>query len=89
MRRRRALQPFLEALARKIEECQPAAVEAGDVHPYAAGAALAAILERLAAYHKELEPLGVTRDDLVENCARIMYQTVTGRLAPSAVRHTG
>jgi len=82
--RRDALRPVLEALARKIEESQPAAVESEDVHPYAAAAALAAILERLAAYHKDLEPLGVGRDDLVETCARIMYQTVTGRLAPPA-----
>lgn len=82
--RRRALRPILDSLARKIEECQPAAVASGDVHCYAAAAALAALLERLAAYHKELEPIGVTRDALVENCARIMYQTVTGRLAPSA-----
>lgn len=82
--RRRALRPVLEALAAKIEESQPAAVAAGDVHPYAAAAALASILERLAAYHKDLEPIGVRRDDLVETCARIMYQTVTGRLAPSS-----
>lgn len=82
--RRDAMRPVLEALAHKIEESQPGAVEAGDVHPYAAAAALAAILERLAAYHKELEPLGVGREDLVETCARIMYQTVTGRLAPPA-----
>jgi len=82
--RRKSLQPFLEALARKIEECQPELCASGDVHPYAAAAAMAAILERLAAYHKELEPLGVTRADLVENCARIMYQTVTGRTAPGA-----
>jgi hypothetical protein len=59
-------------------------VASGDVHPYAAAAALAALLERLAAYHKELEPIGVTREALVETCARIMYQTVTGRLAPPA-----
>jgi AcrR family transcriptional regulator len=82
--RRRSLLPFLQALAAKIEECQPDACAAGDVHPYAAAAAMATILERLAAYHKELEPLGVTHADLVENCARIMYQTVTGRLAPSS-----
>jgi AcrR family transcriptional regulator len=82
--RRDALRPVLEALAHKIEESQPAAVETGDVHPYAAAAAMATILERLAAYHKELEPLGVGRDDLVETCARILYQTVTGRLAPPA-----
>ena len=80
--RRRALKPVLDALVRKIEECQPETIAAGDVHPYAAAAALAALLERLAAYHKELEPIGVTRGDLVENCARIVYVTVTGRLAP-------
>ncbi|MFQ5418091.1 MAG: TetR family transcriptional regulator [Myxococcota bacterium] len=82
--RRTALRPILDALARKIEECQKSATVSGNVHPYAAAAALASILERLAAYHKELEPLGVGRGDLVETCARIMYQTVTGRLAPGS-----
>jgi AcrR family transcriptional regulator len=82
--RREALRPILDALAEKIEECQTSATHAGDVHAYAAAAALVSILERLAAYHKELEPLGVTRDDLVETCARIMYQTVTGRRVPSS-----
>jgi len=82
--RRRALRPILESLAGKIEECQPDAVTSGDVHPLAAAAALAALLERLAAYHKELEPIGVTREALVENCARIIYQTITGRLAPAS-----
>lgn len=80
--RRDALRPVLVALATKIEESQPAAVAAGDVNPYAAAAAVAAILERLAAYHKDLEPLGVSPDDLITTCARITYQTVTGRLAP-------
>jgi MFS family permease len=42
-------------------------------------AALAAILERLAAYHQELEVLGVSREQLVETCARILHQIVTGR----------
>jgi len=82
--RRVALRPILDALAQKIEECQRAASAAGDVHPYASAAALAALLERLAAYHTELEPLGVTRGDLVETGARIVYQTVTGRLAPAS-----
>jgi AcrR family transcriptional regulator len=82
--RRQSLLPFLEAISNKIVECQPAACEAGDVQPFAAAAAVATILERLAAYHEDLEPLGVTRADLVETCARIMYQTVTGRLAPAS-----
>ena len=48
----------------------------------ASAAALASILERLAAYHKELEYFGVTRQQLVETCARILFQTVTGRSSP-------
>ena len=77
--RREALTPVLEHLARRIEESQKSGRVGGEVHPYAAAAALASILERLAAYHKELEHFGVTREDLVETCARIMVQTVTGR----------
>ena len=48
------------------------------MHPYAAAAALASMLERLAAYHAELEKYGVSRDDLIETCARILVQTVHG-----------
>ena len=57
-------------------------VVGGGVVGLASAAALASILERLAAYHKELEPLGVKRGDLVDTCARIVYQTVTGAAPP-------
>ena len=80
--RREALRPVLDQLAQKIEESKQAGQVGSEVHAYAAAAALAAILERLAAYHVELEPLGVTRGDLVETCARIIYQTVTGDFTP-------
>jgi hypothetical protein len=50
------------------------------IHPHAAAAAMAAILERLSAYHREIEPLGITREKLVETCAHILLQTVTGRV---------
>ena len=57
------------------------AEEAGAaMNPVAAAAAFAAILERLAAYHKELEVLGVAQEQLVETCARILHQIVTGRI---------
>ena len=46
--------------------------------PQAAAAALGAILDRLAAYHRELEKVGVKREDIVETCARIVLQTVRG-----------
>jgi AcrR family transcriptional regulator len=80
--RRRALAPVIEHLAAHIREAQQQGRVACELHPYAAAAALGAILERLAAYHREIEFFGVTRDDLVETCARILLQTLTGRNAP-------
>ena len=76
--RQRALTPIMTELARRIRESQQAGKTSKEMNPDAAAAALAAILERLAAYHTELEPLGVTREDLVETSARILFQTVTG-----------
>lgn len=73
--RNKALRPLLLELARKIETQQPKGGASG-LHPVAAAAALASILERLAAYHEELETLGVSRTDLVETCARILHQVV-------------
>jgi AcrR family transcriptional regulator len=80
--RRRALAPVVEHLAAQIRDAQAQARVPAEIHPAAAAAALAAILERLAAHHKEIEFFGATRADLVETCARILYQTVTGRIAP-------
>lgn len=73
----RAMHPVLQALAKKIEASQPNAAASG-LHPIAAAAALAAILERLAAYHVELEAAKVSRDQLVETCARIVHRVVCG-----------
>ena len=47
----------------------------------AAASALVSMLERMAAFHRDLEAIDVSRDDLVEATARIVYQTVTGRKA--------
>jgi AcrR family transcriptional regulator len=80
--RRRALAPVVEHLAAQIRESQAQGRIAPELHPAAAAAALASILERLAAYHKEIEYFGATRGDLVETCARILLQTVSGRSAP-------
>jgi len=76
--RQQTLTPVLGHLAAQIEAGQRAGRVDAKLHPAAAAAALGAILERLAAYHRELENLGVSRDDLVETCARILHQTVTG-----------
>ena len=68
-----ALRPLIDELARKVAASEP---KGRGLQPVAAAAALSSILERLAAYHAEIEVLGVSRDDLVETCARIMHQVV-------------
>ena len=52
------------------------------IAPYAAAAALVAMMERMAAFHVDLEPYGATRTDVVETTARIVFQTVTGPIGP-------
>ena len=74
--REKTMRPVLQELARVIAEHREADGFPG--HPAAAAAAMASILERLAAYHQELEVFGVTREDLVESSAHILQRTVTG-----------
>ena len=82
--RRRVHGPVIEALADVVRASQRAGSVAPEVHPGAAGASLAAILERLAAYHSELRVVGVTREHLVETTARILVRTLTGQRGRSA-----
>ena len=81
--RRRAISPVIEELASKIRENQERGRIQSELHPAAAAAAMASILERLSAYHREIEYFGAGREELIESCARSVYQTVTGRAAPS------
>jgi AcrR family transcriptional regulator len=75
--RNASLQPITQGLARKVAEN---AVDG--IAPYAAAAALVAMMERMAAFHTDLEPYGASRADVVETTARIVFQTVTGRPVP-------
>jgi len=80
--RRRAVGPVIEALAEQVRRAQATEAVHENLHPYAAAAACGAILERLAAYHSELEAFEVSREDLVESSARILTRTLTGRSGP-------
>jgi AcrR family transcriptional regulator len=71
--RNEALRPLTEGIAAKV-----AARGEPGVAPYAAGAAMVSMLERMAAFHTELEAYGTTRDDVVETTARILHRTATG-----------
>jgi AcrR family transcriptional regulator len=75
------LSPVVERLAKRVEEFQKAGRAARELSPWAAAASLIAMLERMSSYHQTFERAGVTRDQLVETCARILHQTVTGRAA--------
>jgi len=77
--RQESIGPVLDALAARVREAQARGAVSAALEPYAAAAALAAILERLAAHHRDLGFFGVSRDALRETCARILLQTLTGR----------
>jgi AcrR family transcriptional regulator len=79
--RRTALEPMLDRLAEVIAQARDAGQISGSIHPHVAAAALAAILERLSAHYRQLQTFQATREELVETCARMVYQTLTGRSA--------
>ena len=77
--RNHTLQEFMSSLTAKIDDARTAGRVVNEMSPVAASAALVALIERMAAFHRELELIGISRDDLVETTARIIHQTVVGR----------
>jgi AcrR family transcriptional regulator len=77
--RRESIGPVLDALAARIREGQSRGGLSTALHPYAVAAVLGAMLERMAAHHRDMGFFGVSRDDLRETCARILLQTLSGR----------
>ncbi len=77
--RERSHGPVLEALADQVRQGQEEGRLSKELHPYAAAAALAAFLDRLAAHHRDLAQLGVSRADIRETSARLLFQTLAGR----------
>jgi AcrR family transcriptional regulator len=76
--RRNALEPLLDALASQIERAQSAGQISARLHPFVTAAALGALLEALSAHAGELSTRRITREDLIDTCAGILYQVVTG-----------
>jgi hypothetical protein len=77
--RNNTLGAVTDRIARAVAENQKAGRVPPEISPYSAAAAMVSMMERMATYHFDLEPRGVTRGDLVETTARILHQTVTGR----------
>jgi AcrR family transcriptional regulator len=76
--RNESLRPLFDGLADKVVEAQRRGRVDAAITPLAAASALVAMMERMAAFHADLEPLGVPRGDLVETTARIIDWVVSG-----------
>jgi AcrR family transcriptional regulator len=76
--RNATLTEFTTRFDAKISAARASGAVADAMSPPAAAAALVALIERMAAFHKDLEPMGISRADLVETTARIIHQTVVG-----------
>ncbi|HSS10727.1 MAG TPA: TetR family transcriptional regulator [Acidimicrobiales bacterium] len=73
------LSNITDRLAARVAENKAAGRVAPEMSPYAAASSMVAMMERMAAYHYEIEGRGVSRMNMVETVARILCQTVTGR----------
>jgi AcrR family transcriptional regulator len=76
--RNRTLGEFTSRFTKKIEVARAHGEVSQAISPVAAAAALVALIERMAAFHRDLEPMGIDRADLVETTARMIHQTVVG-----------
>jgi AcrR family transcriptional regulator len=81
--RHRTLGEFMARLTAKISDARAAGRVVDEMSPLAASAALVALIERMAAFHRELEEIGISRAEVVETTARIIHQTVVGTQAQS------
>lgn len=81
--RSKATTPMLSAMTAQMEKraaarktTQVTGQEKTKIKPLAAAVAMGAILDRLSAYRKELEMLGLSRADIVETSAHILHKTL-------------
>jgi AcrR family transcriptional regulator len=76
--RRAANLPFIDGLAEHVRRAQAAGRVDAALSPITAAAALMALLERMATFHRELTALGSNRAEVIDTCARIVRQTIDG-----------
>jgi AcrR family transcriptional regulator len=74
----RTLSSITDPLADRVTEFKRAGRLPIAVTPYAAAAAMVAMMERMAAFHFEFEARGVSRAAMVETLSAIVCQVVTG-----------
>ncbi|MFN8103275.1 MAG: TetR family transcriptional regulator [Acidimicrobiia bacterium] len=76
-----SVQQLTDHLCAKISEFRDAGHVSARIDPYAAAASLVAMIERVGAYHSELERFGPSPEAMIATPAMIIFQTVTGSLS--------
>jgi AcrR family transcriptional regulator len=76
--RRDALGPLIDELRGLIGTSKKQGRVADDIHPYLAASGLVSILESLVAHADRLRMFKASRKQLIDTCARLIHQTVTG-----------
>lgn len=79
--RNESLLPFTLGLAEKIEQYKQEGSVSQNLNTFAAGGALMALIERMAAFRAEFELRGVDKESLIDTTAIIVWQTVSGKKA--------
>ncbi|MCU1462458.1 MAG: transcriptional regulator, TetR family [Acidimicrobiales bacterium] len=74
----RTLSAITDPLADRVAQSQRDGLVVPAITPYAAAAAMVAMMERMAAFHYEFEARGVARPAMVETLTVIIHQVVTG-----------
>lgn len=76
------LSRFTIAATDVISEQQRQGIVSEDLHPLATAVALVSMLAHVAAHQYGISGAGVTRDELQQSMARLIYSGVTGRVPP-------
>jgi AcrR family transcriptional regulator len=74
--RRKAMAPLIGRVAKQVLATQRADRLAKEINPTVAAIGIVAMIERLATYSEDLVHIGVTREDLIETCARIVQDAM-------------
>jgi AcrR family transcriptional regulator len=75
--RSKATTPLLGAMTQQMDRQHKLQGKKPQIKPMAAAVAMGAILDRLSAYRKELESIGLSREDIVEATAQILHKTLS------------
>lgn len=79
--RHESLRPLLDGMAELISRGRSIGSVSEGLEPSIAAAALLSMLERIAAFHRDLATGGISDDAVIETVARILHQAITGEVA--------